>query len=354
MRIVVAMSGGVDSSSVAWMLKEEGHEVVGCTFDLWPEAWRTGAAEDARRVCVQIGAPHRVVRAHEDFEREVIAYFRSEYLRGRTPNPCVRCNPRIKFALLLRLAQEVAADAVATGHYARVGRDAGTGRFAIRRAICREKDQSYVLHGLSQGQLSRVVLPLGQWEGSKDDLRRLAGKAGLKTQNRPDSQEVCFVPDGDYAAFVEAGAPGPLRGGNVVDMSGNVLGRHKGVHRFTIGQRRGLGVAVGYPLYVVRIDAESGEVLVGPRNAAESPGLCAGEVHWVSVPPPEAPFRAEAQIRYAHRPAPCTVEPLQGGGAKVLFDEPQSAVTPGQAAVFYDGDLLLGGGTIEKATAGKQ
>jgi len=354
-RILVAMSGGVDSSVAAYLLKREGWEVIGVTLDLWagPEgaepsarACCARAAEDARSVCRKLGLPHYTLNCRDEFRRQVVDRFCEEYLRGRTPNPCIRCNERIKFDHLLNLARELDAQAVATGHYAIVEGPDEKGRYLLRRGRDRAKEQSYVLFGLRQDQLAGCRLPLGRWE--KPKARGLARELGLRTHNRPDSQEICFVPDNDYAGFLARWAPERIRPGPILDTSGRLLGRHRGIHMFTIGQRKGLGIAAGRPLYVVRIEAESATVVVGPREETLRRSFLVSDVNWIASSP-AVPLEAQVKIRYTHHPSPARVEPLEGGrAARVTFLAPQGAIAPGQAAVFYRGDLVLGGGTIER------
>ena len=358
MRIVAAMSGGVDSSVAAALLAAEGHDVVGLSMQLYDQ--REGEAafgscctlddlHDARRVAARLGIPHYIVNFEHEFERHVVAPFVADYRAAHTPIPCVHCNGDLKFHRLLDRARGLEADGVATGHYARVERRAGgegTGgaRHVLRRARDRGKDQSYFLFTLTQDQLARAHFPLG--ELTKDEVRDYARARGLAVADKPDSHEICFVADGDYAAFVERRAGEPPRPGAVKDAGGRVLGRHGGVHRFTVGQRRGLGLASPVRLYVTSLDAESGTVTVGPREALERTALTASRVNWISKPP-AAGQRVAAQIRHRHPEAPARVWPLDDARARLEFDGPQAAVAPGQAVVLYDGDEVLGGGWID-------
>ena len=354
-RVVVAMSGGVDSSVTAALLAEQGHEVIGLTMQIWDYSTFTADhgetfgtccslddVYDARKVAAALGIPFYVVNFEKDFQRQVIDRFCDDYFAGRTPNPCVLCNQRLKFELLLRRARELEADWLATGHYARVVEQ--DGRYTLAKGLDSAKDQSYFLFTLDQAQMQRVRFPLG--ELTKEEVRAHAGRFALPVAQKAESQDICFVPDGDYVRFLEEerGA-GQLNGEIVHVASGKVLGRHLGTYRYTIGQRRGLGIAWPEPLFVVGIDAESRRVLVGEREHLALPGLEVHEVVWGDVPP-TAPFRAACRIRYRHREVPALIEPLAGGRARVSFDTPQQGVTPGQAAVFYRDDTVLGGGWI--------
>ena len=350
-RVVVAMSGGVDSSVAALLLAREGYEVIGVTLRLWTEERPEAAPlnrgcctlediDDARRTCEAIGARHYVFNAEREFRTAVVDYFLEEYERGRTPHPCIACNDLIKFDFLLKRAMAMDADYIATGHYARSVYDSD-GSPALLKAVDPAKDQSYVLFGLGPEQLRRLLLPVGWY--TKSDLRKLAKDANLDIADKPDSQDICFIPSGDYRQFLQlhlTESPG-----DVVDMSGNVLAQHQGINRYTVGQRRGIGIASTVPLYVVRLEPETRRVVVGPEEALLSPGLVANGVNWISGSAPSEPVEVSVKIRYKAAEIPAKLTPL-GSTAHVRFAVPQRAVTPGQAAVFYSGEKLLGGGYI--------
>jgi tRNA-uridine 2-sulfurtransferase len=353
MRIVVAMSGGVDSSVAAALLAAEGHDVIGLSMQLYDRTEgdvRFGSCctiddlYDARRVAASLGIPHYIVNLERQFGEHVLSNFVGEYTSGRTPIPCVHCNGDLKFSELAGRARGLGAGAVATGHYARVDRTA-SGRFRLLRGLDDAKDQSYFLFTLTQDQLAQARFPVGGL--TKDDVRAAARRFGLRVSEKPDSQELCFVAAGDHAAFVERRAPELVGAGVITDRDGRVLGRHEGTHRFTIGQRKGLGLSAGVPLYVVDIDAADRRVVVGPRAALERTSLTASRVSWISGETPTSPLRAQVRIRYRHTEAPATIMPLDSHVARVEFDEPQTAITPGQAVVFYDADEVLGGGWID-------
>jgi tRNA-uridine 2-sulfurtransferase len=357
MRIVVAMSGGVDSSVAAALLAEQGHDVIGLSMQLYPS---TGSGQanggekfgtcctlddlhDARRVASAQGFPHYIVNFERQFTDTVISNFVSEYTSGRTPIPCAHCNSDLKFSTLLDRARGLGAEWLATGHYARV-EQGPDGRFLLRRSINPEKDQSYFLFSLTQDQLAHAVFPVGAL--TKPEVRAEARRLGLMVADKADSQEICFVPDGDYASFVESRAP-EVRTGSIVNQRGERLATHAGVHRFTIGQRKGLGIAAPAPLYVLKIDADSGDVMVGPRSALDRTNFTASGVNWIGGNALVEWTAATVQIRHRHRPAAGRVRAVDNGRAEFEFDEPQPAVTPGQAAVFYDDDVVLGGGWID-------
>jgi tRNA-specific 2-thiouridylase len=368
MKIAVAMSGGVDSSAAAAMLKDEGHELVGFTMQLWNQRRGLSVGEDgeplpsrccslddvydARRVAEELGFPFYVLNLERDFERDVVAPFVQSYLAGETPIPCVACNSRLKFASLDRLAQSLGCEKVATGHYARVARDEEQNRHRLLKGLDARKDQTYFLWELTQEQLSRSLFPLG--ELSKPEAREAARRHGLYVAEKQESQEICFVPDGDYAGFIDRYLEAEGReeerpaAGEIVDAGGRVLGEHGGVHRYTVGQRRGLGVSRQLPLYVLRVEPESNRVVVGHEDELLSDEFTAAGVNWVAFEEPAEPVRADVRVRYRHREAPATITPLGGGRARVRFDEAQRAVTPGQATVFYRGDEVVGGGWIVK------
>jgi tRNA-specific 2-thiouridylase len=350
-RIVVAMSGGVDSSVAAALLQEQGHEVIGLSMQLYDQsgAQPFGSCctlddlNDARRVAAALGFPHYVLNLERRFHDTVVANFVGEYAAGRTPLPCAHCNSDLKFSTLVERAHGLGAAQVATGHYARVERTPA-GRWLLRRGEDGEKDQSYFLFPLTQEQLASARFPLGSLD--KPAVRAQARRLGLAVADKADSQEICFVPGGDYAALVAARAP-EVRPGAIVDEHGGRLGSHAGIHRFTIGQRKGLGLSSASPLYVLKIDAGSGDVTVGPRSALDRRSLTASGVNWIACDAPTTWMPVTAQIRHHHVPAHARVRALDGGRAELEFDEPQSAVTPGQAVVFYDDDLVVGGGWID-------
>ena len=351
-RLVVAMSGGVDSSVAAALLCQEGYEVVGVTMQLSGDASRCCSledADDARRVADRLGIRFFVANYTRQFREEVIEVFADAYLSGRTPIPCVTCNSRFKFEHLMSRAEVFGADIVATGHYARIEFDATTGRARLFRARDQQKDQSYFLFELTQRQLAKARFPLG--EMNKHEVRKLARELGLATADKAESQEICFVPDGDYAAVVEQIRPEAKKcGGEIVDAEGTVLARHAGIHRFTVGQRHGLGIdRANRPLYVSRIDPETGRIIVGDRADLASDTAWIDDVNWIQGEAPREPLRARVQIRHRHEGALALIRPLAGGRVRIEFEILVEAVTPGQAAVFYDADRneeVLGGGWI--------
>ena len=352
MRIVVAMSGGVDSSVAAALLAEQGHDVIGLSMQLYDQTGEQTFGScctlddlhDARRVATSIGIPHYILNFERQFHEAVISNFVREYTSGRTPLPCAHCNSDLKFSSLLDRARGLGAERVATGHYACVAQASG-GRWVLTRSADRDKDQSYFLFSLTQDQLARAVFPIGDL--GKPDVRLQARRLGLSVAEKPDSQEICFVPDGDYADFVARNEPAVARAGAIVNEQGDELARHGGVHRFTVGQRKGLGISGPAPMYVLKIEAESGTVTVGARAALDKTSLSASDVNWVSVDAPADWLTVSAQIRHRHRAAPARVRALADNRAELEFLEPQSAITPGQAVVFYDGDVVVGGGWID-------
>ena len=356
LRIVVAMSGGVDSSVVAAMLAEQGHEVIGITLNVWQKGMvdtrlhaccSLSATHDAQRVADRIGIPHYALNFRDLFAREVMARFVASYAGGRTPNPCVDCNQYVKFAAFLDRARELDADYLATGHYARIARDDGAGRYRLLRALDPQKDQSYVLYMLGQRQLARTLFPMGSQ--TKTETRALARRYGLHVADKPDSYEICFVTSDNYREFLESWRPGMAVSGPIRYTDGRVLGEHDGIVNYTVGQRRGLGLTWPRPLYVTALDPEANTVFVGEEEDLYASALLASDVHWVADAPPAEPIRVSVRTRYRMAAAAATVEPTAAGEARVTFAEPIRAVAPGQATVFYQGDEVIGGGRIERA-----
>lgn len=355
-KVVVAMSGGVDSSVAAALLLRDGYDVIGVTMKLWDEpadpaslpengCCSLSAVHDARRVADRLGIPHYVINYQALFKSAVIDYFIEEYLAGRTPNPCIACNQRIKFTALLQKSHELDADYLASGHYARVYRDPDTNRYRLLRGHDAKKDQSYVLYHLNQDSLPHILFPLG--ELSKTETREIAADLGLLVADKPESQEICFIPDNDYRRFISAQRPDALSPGLFVDEHGNVLGRHQGYACYTVGQRKGLGIALGTPRFVRAIHPTKNEVCLGTEEQIFSSKLTAQHINWVSGQVPKSVPNITAKIRYSASAQNAILKPLQNNRAEIVFETPQRAVTPGQSVVFYVGDEVLGGGIIE-------
>ena len=353
-KVVVGMSGGVDSSVAAWLLKQQGYDVIGVTMQIWQEeddeiveenggCCGLSAVDDARRVAERIGIPYYVMNFREVFRETVIDNFVSEYEKGRTPNPCIVCNRYVKWEALLEKALALGADYIATGHYARIVH-LSNGRYAIEKAAFDRKDQTYALYNLNQHQLAHTLMPVGAYD--KSEVRRIAEEIGLSVANKQDSQDICFVSDGDYASYIKENSDAQIRPGNFVLSDGTVVGKHKGIIYYTVGQRKGLGLSLGHPVFVLEIRPETNEVVVGSNEESMSRYVRADQVNFMTVEDLTEPKRVWAKIRYNHRGAWCTVEKTKEDEILCTFEEPQRAITPGQAVVLYDGEYVLGGGTI--------
>lgn len=353
-KVVVGMSGGVDSSVAAYLLKEQGYDVIGVTMQIWQDEDRAieeenggccglSAVDDARRVADDLGIPYYVMNFKREFKKEVIDYFIEEYRQGRTPNPCIACNRYVKWESLLKRSMDIGADYIATGHYARIVR-LENGRYTLRRSATLAKDQTYALYNLTQEQLSHTLMPVGEY--TKEEVRQIAEKINLRVANKPDSQDICFVPDGDYASFIEETTGEKIKNGNFVDLDGKVLGQHKGIIHYTVGQRKGLGLSLGRPAFVLEIRPETNEVVIGTNEDAMSHTLRANRLNFMSISDLDGEIRVFAKIRYNHKGAWCTVKKTSEDEVLCTFDEPQRAITPGQAVVFYDDEYVVGGGTI--------
>ena len=353
-KVVVGMSGGVDSSVAAYLLKQQGYDVVGVTMQIWQDESHEeienkggccglSAVDDARRVAAMLDIPYYVMNFKSEFKRDVIDYFVREYLAGRTPNPCIACNRYVKWESLLTRSIQIGADYIATGHYARIC-ELPNGRYAIRNSVTAKKDQTYALYNLTQEQLKRTLMPIGDY--TKEQVRKIAEDIGLMVAGKPDSMEICFVPDNDYASFIEKETGVTSVPGDFVDVDGNVIGKHKGVIHYTVGQRKGLGIALGKPAFVVAIRPEQNQVVIGEDRDVYTERLYANNLNFMAVDNITEPVHVKAKIRYSHEGAYCTVRKIDSDTIECIFDQPVRAVTPGQAVVLYDGEYVLGGGTI--------
>ncbi len=355
-KVMLGMSGGVDSSVAAAILLEKGYDVIGVTLQIWPdmgaERQKTeggccslSAVDDARRVADKLGIPYYVLNFKDVFENKVVDYFKEEYLKGRTPNPCIACNRHVKFDAMLKKAVSMGIDYVATGHYAKIGYDEDRGRFLLRKSITDKKDQTYALYNMTQEQLSKTLMPVGEY--TKDRVREIADEIGLSVASKPDSQEICFVEDNDYGRFIRENTDAKIEPGYFVDTKGNRLGEHAGIINYTVGQRKGLGIAFGKPMYVSKIDVENNRVILGDEKEVFSDTLTASDVNFISIDRLEQSMELHAKIRYSAREAVATITPMEDGRVKVVFDTPQRAITPGQSVVFYEDDMVVGGGVID-------
>ena len=356
MKVVVGMSGGVDSSVAAYLLKQQGYEVIGVTMQIWQKednqtveenggCCGLSAVEDARRVAQMLDIPYYVMNFREEFDQKVIRYFMREYLNGRTPNPCIACNRYVKWESLLQRSMQIGADYIATGHYARI-EQLQNGRYAIRNSVTAAKDQTYALYNLTQEQLMRTKMPVGAYE--KSQVRAIAEELGLYVAHKPDSMEICFVPDQDYARFIEENSGKKIPEGNFVTTDGKIVGRHRGITHYTVGQRKGLNLSMGKPVFVLEIRPETNEVVIGDGTEVYADRLICSDLNFMSVPDFSDDFPVVAKIRYNHRGTKAHVRRIGADQAEVIFEEPVRAVTPGQAVVFYDGEYVAGGGTIIK------
>ena len=355
-KVAVGMSGGVDSSVAAYLLKEQGYDVIGVTMQIWQDedplaqaenggCCGLSAVDDARRVADRLDIPYYVLNFKREFKENVIDYFMDEYMHARTPNPCIACNRYVKWEALLNRARELGCDYIATGHYARVVQ-LDNGRYALKKSATDRKDQTYALYNLTQEQLAHTLMPVGEYE--KEQIREIAAKIGLLIANKPDSQEICFIPDNDYAGYIERESGKTFPKGNFVDLEGNILGTHKGIIHYTIGQRKGLGLSMGSPVFVVDIRPETNEVVIGSNLDTFHDSLYAGKVNLMSVDALEGEREVVAKIRYSHKGAPCRIKMVDEDTVLCKFEEPVRAITPGQAVVFYDGDIVLGGAVIDR------
>ena len=353
--VVVGLSGGVDSSVAAWLLKEQGYSVIGVTMQIWQDEEREieeaeggccglSAVEDARRVAAALKIPYYVMNFKQEFKEHVMDYFAREYQEGRTPNPCIACNRYVKWEALLKRSIAIGADYIATGHYARVER-LPSGRFSLRQSVTAAKDQTYALYNLTQDQLSRTLMPVGAYH--KEEIRAMADRLGLPVAHKPDSQEICFIPDHDYAAFLDRYTGRIMPEGNFVDLEGNVLGRHKGISHYTVGQRKGLNLAMGHPVFVVKIRPETNEVVIGDGRDVYASRVYCSRLNWMSIDGLHGQeMEVTAKIRYNHKGQPCVIREAGEDLVECIFEEPVRAAAPGQAAVFYRDEYVVGGGTI--------